>query len=111
MKIGPSPSAGIEVAIGSFRPSNFASLEMREPIRPPPITIVSAFSLDDIRVDGVEDGTNPCDEVQMIATRPSKDASGEQTILMLSTSTLCLRFEFGELEGGGRLLFIWAFQI
>ena len=39
--MGPSPSAGMEVATGSFRPRSLASLEIREPIRPPPITIVS----------------------------------------------------------------------
>ena len=45
--IGPEPSGSIDVDTGSARPRSLAPEEMREPIRPPPMTMVSS---------GVEEG-------------------------------------------------------
>jgi hypothetical protein len=75
--MGPSPSAGMEVAIGSLRPSNVASLAIRDPILPPPMTMVSAFRLVDMRAAVVDetDEVNPW-EVQIVA-RAKRDVSGE----------------------------------
>lgn len=75
--MGPSPSAGMDVAIGSLRPSNVASLAISDPILPPPMTIVSAFRLVDMR-DAVTDETEavkPC--VVQIEARAKRDVIGE----------------------------------
>lgn len=50
MYMGPVPSAGMDVAMGSLRPRSLAFWEMREPILPPPMTMVSAWrDVDDVR--------------------------------------------------------------
>lgn len=88
MKMGPSPSAGIEVAIGSFRPRSLASFEISEPMRPPPMTIVSAFSFVDIRADGRDvEGAKPL-EVQMLA-RLSSWVSGDAIFIVTSWTRCC----------------------
>ena len=80
IKIGPSPSAGIDVAMGSLRPSSFASLAIRDPIRPPPITIVSALSA--VRMArGEDDGVKAFDV--LAAARAIIEATVEQRFIVV----------------------------
>lgn len=83
-KMGPSPSAGMDVEMGSLRPSSFAFWEMSEPMRPPPMTMVSALRREGVRVVGTEGlvGANPW-EVQMDAVRVRMDVSGEHSSFMV----------------------------
>jgi hypothetical protein len=41
--IGPVPFGSMDVDIGSDRPSNFAFEDIRDPMRPPPMTMVSSW--------------------------------------------------------------------